>query len=60
LFSNFNLHRYTTGETSLLRDKEALLDYRFVPEPDIPPVVLTPAQLAGIAVGLYKLSAVDP
>ena len=45
----------TTGTTSLLRDKEALLDYRFVPEPDIPPVVLTPEQLNRIAASVPEL-----
>ena len=44
-----------TGETSLLRDKEALLDYRFVPEPDIPPLVWAPAHLAAIAASVPEL-----
>lgn len=45
----------TTGTTTLLRDKEALLDYRFIPEPDIPPVVLSATQLAAIAASVPEL-----
>ena len=37
-----------TGTTAALRDKEALLDYRFAPEPDLPPVVVSDARLARI------------
>ena len=37
-----------SGETAVLREKESLLDYRFTPEPDVPPVILTAAQLADI------------
>ena len=37
-----------TGTTAVLRDKEALLDYRFSPEPDLPPVVVSDALLARI------------
>lgn len=44
-----------TGETALLRDKESLLDYRFIPEPDIPPVVLSPRQLADILASVPEL-----
>lgn len=45
----------TTGTTTLLRDKESLLDYRFIPEPDIPPVVLSATQLAAIAASVPEL-----
>jgi len=31
----------TTGETSPMRDKESAHDYRYFPDPDLPPVVLT-------------------
>ena len=37
-----------TGTTAALREKEALLDYRFAPEPDLPPVVVSDARLARI------------
>lgn len=35
-----------TGRTYALRDKENAHDYRYFPEPDLPPVLLTPAELA--------------
>ncbi len=37
-----------TGVTSPLRSKEDAHDYRYFPEPDLPPVVLTPAFLEKI------------
>lgn len=67
---NFNA---TTGETSVLRSKEMANDYRYFPEPDLPPVVLTdtyinnikavlpllPEQLFQKYTNEYKLSAYD-
>jgi len=38
-----------TGKTTVLRTKENLLDYRFTPEPDLPPLVLNPADVEAIA-----------
>ena len=32
-----------TGETVSMRDKERKQDYRFMPEPNLPPLVLDPA-----------------
>lgn len=35
-----------TGQTESMRRKEALADYRFFPEPDLPPILLTDEQLS--------------
>ena len=41
------------GERSLaLRDKPTTADYRFMPEPDLPPLALSPALLAAARAGL--------
>ncbi len=42
---NFNAD---TGETSVLRSKEMANDYRYFPEPDLAPLVLTREYVAGI------------
>lgn len=34
---------HKTDSTHRLRSKENLLDYRFVPEPDLPPLIISPA-----------------
>ena len=46
-----------TGRTYGLREKENAHDYRYFPEPDLPPVVLTPAYLAKIAAAMPPLPA---
>jgi aspartyl-tRNA(Asn)/glutamyl-tRNA(Gln) amidotransferase subunit B len=51
---NFNAD---TGETSVLRSKEMANDYRYFPEPDLTPVVLTAAYLEEIKKGLPALPA---
>ncbi|MEY3368672.1 MAG: hypothetical protein RI973_1827 [Bacteroidota bacterium] len=42
---NFNP---ATGVTTPMRDKESANDYRYFPDPDLPPVVLTPAWVDNI------------
>ncbi len=37
-----------TGTTSPLRDKEDAHDYRYFPDPDLPPIVISPEELARI------------
>lgn len=38
-----------------LRGKEGLVDYRFFPEPDLPPLLLTGAQIEAIKATLPEL-----
>ena len=42
-------------ETRLMRSKEQAHDYRYFPDPDLPPVVVTPAMRASIAGTLPEL-----
>ncbi len=44
-----------TGITSPLRDKENAHDYRYFPEPDLPPVVISDDYLANIKAGMPTL-----
>ncbi len=44
-----------TGITAPLRDKEDAHDYRYFPEPDLPPVVLSPEYVETIRKGLPAL-----
>jgi len=46
-----------TGETSVLRSKEMANDYRYFPEPDLPPLVLTEDYLNNIKTGMPALPA---
>ena len=39
-----------TGKTVLIRSKEGAVDYRFMPEPDLPPLVLDEDVLDGLSV----------
>ena len=46
-----------TGRTEPMRTKEEAHDYRYFPEPDLPPLVLDPAYVDGIRKGLPELPA---
>eukprot|EP00088_Acartia_fossae_P037061 TRINITY_DN3824_c0_g1_i8.p1 TRINITY_DN3824_c0_g1~~TRINITY_DN3824_c0_g1_i8.p1 ORF type:complete len:597 (-),score=92.76 TRINITY_DN3824_c0_g1_i8:70-1860(-) len=46
-----------TGETVSMRDKERKQDYRFMPEPNLPPLVLDPALINTEKENLPKLPA---
>ncbi len=46
------------AETYRMRAKETSDDYRYFPEPDLPPLRVDPAWLEGIRVGLAELPAV--
>ena len=43
------------GRTSPLRDKEAAHDYRYFPEPDLPPVVISEAYLENVRTAMPAL-----
>ncbi|MBK7871771.1 MAG: Asp-tRNA(Asn)/Glu-tRNA(Gln) amidotransferase subunit GatB [Saprospiraceae bacterium] len=44
-----------TGVTAPLRSKEDAQDYRYFPEPDLPPVIITPAYLENVKLNLVSL-----
>jgi aspartyl-tRNA(Asn)/glutamyl-tRNA(Gln) amidotransferase subunit B len=44
-----------TGTTKLMRSKEEAHDYRYFPEPDLPPLVVAPERVAEIRAGLTEL-----
>ena len=45
----------TRGETRSMRSKEDAHDYRYFPDPDLPPLVLDPAWIEGLREGLPEL-----
>jgi aspartyl-tRNA(Asn)/glutamyl-tRNA(Gln) amidotransferase subunit B len=47
-----------TGVTTPLRSKENAHDYRYFPDPDLPPVVLTPQYIAAIEADMPVLPAI--
>lgn len=44
-----------TGETSSLRSKEDAHDYRYFPDPDIPPIIFTEEELAAIKADIPEM-----
>lgn len=42
-------------ETKLLRDKESAMDYRYFPEPDLPPVTFSPEEISDILAEIPEL-----
>lgn len=45
----------TTGETTALRSKEDAHDYRYFPDPDIPPIIFTEEELDAIKTALPEM-----
>lgn len=45
----------STGETSSLRSKEDAQDYRYFPDPDIPPIIFTEEELTAIRESIPEL-----
>lgn len=45
----------TTGETMAMRSKEDAHDYRYFPDPDIPPIIFTEEELAEIKASLPEM-----
>ena len=45
------------GETASMRSKEEAHDYRYFPEPDLPPLAVTPAWIAEVQAALPELPA---
>jgi len=44
-----------SGATVLMRTKEQMLDYRFAPEPDLPPLILSPTRLEQLRLSMPEL-----
>ncbi|MFT3818355.1 MAG: Asp-tRNA(Asn)/Glu-tRNA(Gln) amidotransferase subunit GatB [Rubrivivax sp.] len=47
-----------TGETRAMRSKEDAQDYRYFPDPDLPPLVIAPDWVARVQAGMPELPAV--
>ena len=45
----------TSGETRSMRSKEEAHDYRYFPDPDLPPILVTDATKAAIVAGMPRL-----
>ncbi|MSQ74975.1 MAG: Asp-tRNA(Asn)/Glu-tRNA(Gln) amidotransferase subunit GatB [Rhodoferax sp.] len=46
------------GETRAMRSKEDAADYRYFPDPDLPPLVIAPAWVAQVRAGMTELPRV--
>ncbi len=46
-----------TGETRMMRSKEDAHDYRYFPDPDLPPLVIEPARIERVKASLPELPA---
>ncbi|MGB3616610.1 MAG: Asp-tRNA(Asn)/Glu-tRNA(Gln) amidotransferase subunit GatB, partial [Catalinimonas sp.] len=55
--SETRLYDVAAGTTHAMRTKEALNDYRYFPDPDLPPVVVTDAWIAEISAAMPPLPA---
>jgi aspartyl-tRNA(Asn)/glutamyl-tRNA(Gln) amidotransferase subunit B len=51
------LYREATGETASMRSKEEAHDYRYFPDPDLPPLVVAPDRVAAERASLPELPA---
>ncbi len=49
------LFNSATGETRAMRSKEDAHDYRYFPDPDLPPLVIAPEWIARVRAGLPEL-----
>ncbi len=47
-----------TGETRAMRTKEDAADYRYFPDPDLPPLVIAPAWIADVRAAMSELPRV--
>ncbi|TWO69802.1 Asp-tRNA(Asn)/Glu-tRNA(Gln) amidotransferase subunit GatB [Caenimonas sedimenti] len=47
-----------TGETRAMRDKEDSADYRYFPDPDLPPLVIPPEWIESVKAGMPELPRV--
>lgn len=47
-----------TGETRAMRSKEDAADYRYFPDPDLPPLVIAPEWVARVRAGMTELPRV--
>ena len=46
-----------TGETRMMRSKEDAHDYRYFPDPDLPPLGIEPARIEAVKAGMPELPA---